>query len=346
MIKIGYAHPKKLHEIWTVHDDVRKLISAAAATKTIKIGRNSVNLDPTSTSFIDYLNDNGQAALNDILTKTPDILSATYIKDIEKLFPDFVTDKGKAGKRNQTFSQVREVAYTIFVTNGYEKLKRKAEFYAALDVKVCPYCNRCLIEPINDGADKKTVVGELDHFYCKSKYPYLAVSLYNLVPSCGICNGKSRKGEKDLCGTMFENPYLLQDNDGMTFGFKPTGVSVINYEDSYKRYHIRYTFTPNVMLKYNFEILKLKKIYSGIYYRKKVCKIESLVRDFCSPAYVESQVAKYADMGINLSFSSLIRERLEVSDNPNEYSHHVNNKFVMDVFYKMVAHINKTLLIK
>ena len=346
MIKIGYAHPMKLHEICTVHDDVRKLISAAAATKTIKIGRNSVNLDPTSTSFIDYLNDNGQAALNDILTKTPDILSATYIKDIEKLFPDFVTDKGKVGKRNQTFSLVREVAYTIFVTNGYEKLKRKAEFYAALDVKVCPYCNRCLIEPINDGADKKTVVGELDHFYCKSKYPYLAVSLYNLVPSCGICNGKSRKGEKDLCGTMFENPYLLQDNDGMTFGFKPTGVSVINYEDSYKRYHIRYTFTPNVMLKYNFEILKLKKIYSGIYYRKKVCKIESLVRDFCSPAYVESQVAKYADMGINLSFSSLIRERLEVSDNPNEYSHHVNNKFVMDVFYKMVAHINKTLLIK
>lgn len=346
MIKIGYSHLKKLHEIWTVHDDVRKLISATAATKTIKIGSNSVNLDPTSTSFIDYLNDNGQAALNDILTKTPDILSATYIKDIEKLFPDFVTDKGKVGKRNQTFSQVREVAYTIFVTNGYEKLKRKAEFYAALDVKVCPYCNRCLIEPIDDGNGKRTVVGELDHFYCKSKYPYLAVSLYNLVPSCGICNGKSRKGEKDLCGTMFENPYLLQDNDGMTFGFKPTGVSVINYEDSYRRYHIRYIFAPNVMLKYNFDILKLKKIYSGKYYREKICQIESLVRDFCCQTYIDSQVAKYADMGINLSFSSLIRERLEVSNNPNEYCHHVNNKFVMDVFYKMVAHINKTLLIK
>ena len=138
MIKIGYSNLKKMHEIWTVHDDVRKLVSAAAATKTIKIGKNMVNLDPTSTSFIDYLNDNGQVALNDILSKTPDILSAIYIKDIEKLFPDFVADKGKVGKRNQVFSQVREVAYTIFVTNGYEKLKRKAEFYAALDVKVCP----------------------------------------------------------------------------------------------------------------------------------------------------------------------------------------------------------------
>ena len=346
MIKIGYSHPKKLHEIRTVHDGIRKLVSAAAATKTIKIGKNMVNLDPTSTSFIDYLNDNGQAALNDILTKTPNILSATYIKDIEKLFPDFVTDKGKVGKRNQTFSQVREVAYTIFVTNGYEKLKRKAEFYAALDVKVCPYCNRCLIEPIDDGNGKRTVVGELDHFYCKSKYPYLAVSLYNLVPTCGICNGKSRKGEKDLCGTMFQNPYLLPDNDGMTFGFKPTGVSAINYEDSYKRYYIRYKFAPNVMLNYNFDILKLRKIYSGKYYREKVCKIECVVRDFCNQTYVDSQVAKFADMGINLSFSSLIRERLEVSDNPNEYNHHVNNKFVMDVFKNMVAHVNKRLLIK
>lgn len=305
-----------------------------------------INLSPASTSFIDYLNDNGQAALNEILTQKPDILSAIYIKDIEKLFPDFVTDKGKVGKRNQVFSQVREVAYTIFVTNGYENLKRKAEFYAALDVKVCPYCNRCLIEPIDDGADKKTVVGELDHFYCKSKYPYLAASLYNLVPSCGICNGKSRKGEKDLFGTKFQNPYLLPNNDGMTFSFRPTGVSAINYEDSYKRYHIRYIFAPNVMLKYNFDILKLRKIYSGKYYREKVCKIECVVRDFCNQTYVDSQVAKFADMGINLSFSSLIRERLEVSDNPNEYNHHVNNKFVMDVFKKMVAHVNKRLLIK
>ena len=346
MIKIGYSHPKKLHEIWTVHDGISKLVSAAAATKTIKMGKKMVNLDPASTAFIEYLNDNRQAVLNDILTTTPDILCETYIRDIETLFPDFVIDKANVGKRNQTFSQIRDVAYTIFVTNGYERLKYKAEFYAALDVKVCPYCNRCLIEPIDDGADKKTVVGELDHFYCKSKYPYLAVSLYNLVPSCGICNGKSRKGEKDLCGTMFQNPYLLPDNDGMTFGFKPTGVSAFNYEDSFKRFHIRYIFAPNLMLKYNFDTLKLRKIYSGKYYREKVCKIECVVRDFCNQTYVDSQVAKFADMGINLSFSSLIRERLEVSDNPNEYNHHVNNKFVMDVFKKMVAHVNKRLLIK
>ena len=44
MIKIGYSNLKKMHEIWTVHDDVRKLVSAAAATKTIKIGKNMVKI--------------------------------------------------------------------------------------------------------------------------------------------------------------------------------------------------------------------------------------------------------------------------------------------------------------
>lgn len=30
----------------------------------------------------------------------------------------------------------------------------------------------------------------LDHYYDKGKYPYLALSFYNLIPSCNICNSK------------------------------------------------------------------------------------------------------------------------------------------------------------
>lgn len=56
-----------------------------------------------------------------------------------------------------------------------------------LGVKVCPYCNRmytttlfgeCRIRP------------DFDHFYPKSQYPYLAVSLFNMIPSCSMCNRK------------------------------------------------------------------------------------------------------------------------------------------------------------
>lgn len=346
MIKIDYTHPRKLHEIKQVHADIKTLVSRIALSKQIVIKQNTVNLSHTSQSFIDYLNDNGQAVLDALLISKPDILANTYIKDIESQFPDFVTDKAKVGKRNQTYSEVREVAYTIFVTNGYEKLKNKAEIYSALAVDVCPYCNRSLIAPIDDGNGKKTAIGELDHYYCKSRYPYLAVSLYNLVPSCGICNGKSRKGEKDLYGTRFQNPYLLTDNDGMSFGFKPTGVVTPNIEEGYKKFHIKYLFAPNHCLKYNFDTLKLKRIYSGFDYRTKVSTIESVVRDFCNQSYIDTQVSKFQAMGFDLTLSSLIRDRLSVSVNKSEYSKNVDNKFVMDVFNQMVGYINQPLLIR
>ena len=49
---------------------------------------------------------------------------------------------------------------------------------------VCPYCNRDYIN-----YRKKNISGaQLDHFFSKKKYPFFAVSLYNLIPVCGNCN--------------------------------------------------------------------------------------------------------------------------------------------------------------
>lgn len=51
----------------------------------------------------------------------------------------------------------------------------------------CPYCNCHPLEvyPTSGG---KTHKGPLDHFYDKARYPYLALSIYNLIPVCDQCN--------------------------------------------------------------------------------------------------------------------------------------------------------------
>lgn len=54
-----------------------------------------------------------------------------------------------------------------------------------LCVKVCPYCNRMYTTTLYG---KKRIRPDFDHFYPKSRYPYLAVSLFNLIPTCNICN--------------------------------------------------------------------------------------------------------------------------------------------------------------
>ena len=61
----------------------------------------------------------------------------------------------------------------------------------SLNLSVCPYCNRQYIF----GTDNNRKVGaQFDHFYSKSKYPYLALSFYNLIPCCPTCN--KAKGEE------------------------------------------------------------------------------------------------------------------------------------------------------
>lgn len=56
-----------------------------------------------------------------------------------------------------------------------------------LRVKVCPYCNRVYTTTL---FGEYKIRPDFDHFYPQSQYPYLAVSLFNLIPSCSICNRK------------------------------------------------------------------------------------------------------------------------------------------------------------
>ncbi|MCK9373758.1 MAG: hypothetical protein M0P91_11205 [Sulfuricurvum sp.] len=58
-----------------------------------------------------------------------------------------------------------------------------------LDISTCYYCNIDFVNTYNTKSKKKNKF-TLDHYYDKSTYPYLALSLYNFVPSCYTCNSK------------------------------------------------------------------------------------------------------------------------------------------------------------
>lgn len=63
------------------------------------------------------------------------------------------------------------------------------EFLKRLQIRTCPYCNRNYTFTIAKNGDNGfSARAEWDHFYDKSEYPLLALSFYNLVPSCHTCN--------------------------------------------------------------------------------------------------------------------------------------------------------------
>lgn len=107
--------------------------------------------------------------------------------------------------------------YDYFRKSKYEFQQFLARFFREeLGVTVCPYCNRNWITsvpgkkrtkqrggitpphivPQQQGIDiKPLITPQVDHYFPKVTYPYLALSLFNLVPSCPTCN--NRKHEFD-----------------------------------------------------------------------------------------------------------------------------------------------------
>ena len=65
----------------------------------------------------------------------------------------------------------------VFRYDTYSKRKTVVEILRKMNVTVCPYCNRQYIFTLKSGNARP----QLDHYYPKNKYPYLALSLYNDV---------------------------------------------------------------------------------------------------------------------------------------------------------------------
>jgi len=59
-----------------------------------------------------------------------------------------------------------------------------------LEIDTCYYCNIEFINKFKSSNGEYKNGFTLDHFIDKGNYPYLALSLYNLIPSCYTCNSK------------------------------------------------------------------------------------------------------------------------------------------------------------
>ena len=91
-----------------------------------------------------------------------------------------------------------------------------------IDLKTCPYCNSHYTLYLGFLKDQKHPKGltkfQFDHFLNKGDAPFLSMSLYNLIPSCAVCN--SSKSDKDWPIEL--NPYESNINSLYSFRvFKP-----------------------------------------------------------------------------------------------------------------------------
>ncbi len=86
------------------------------------------------------------------------------------------------------FEKEYEYFYTSSEWNAYE-------YHRLLDISVCPYCASQFIFLSYENGKKTRAT--LDHFFDKATYPFLGISIYNLVPACKVCNS-DYKGTSEM----------------------------------------------------------------------------------------------------------------------------------------------------
>lgn len=160
-----------------------------------------------------------------------------FAKDFETKFESVLDDSfdhttTRKGKIKTTSISFRKDLEKVFYYGEYDKWKAY-ELASKIDVKVCPYCNRNYTFVLGTDANKGTRF-QYDHFLCKSKYTYLALSFYNLVPSCNVCNSDLKGSEKFRTDTHI-NPYIEGFGSLFNFSIKPKNVAFVNgVADAYR----------------------------------------------------------------------------------------------------------------
>ncbi len=146
--------------------------------------------------------------------------------------------------------------YNKFVKgSGHFKNWNAYDLAKKLDVNVCPYCNRLYTSTIVNN-NMKITRPEFDHYLTKSKHPYLALSFFNLIPSCKVCNSQLKK-DLELPLDKDNHPYLKNDNKKRIFSFNLNNIDVF----SGKSKELEVTFNrKNAGISFEG---KLKEIYNG-----------------------------------------------------------------------------------
>ena len=208
------------------------------------------------------LNDNEiNEAFKDELRSLKDNLFKILIGDFQTIkayLEELVTSNSKLIHRDTTvdksddFKKYQKSFENLYKSqlSGSEKFKQSF-FKIFENMNVCPYCNRNFINPIYKeervGQDNSKQAPDIEHFFPKSIYPFLALSISNLLPSCAFCNKvKSDVDTLDNC----VSPYEIKE-EHFKFKFDPIDVT---------RKTIKLESSSN-----NSKILHLERLYADVH---------------------------------------------------------------------------------
>lgn len=196
-----------------------------------------------SFNFLEYLNNNRQNKYYEILNyickrkyknikfiDQVNLLLNSSIENLKKYYEIYKEQNNKIKKGNLDIKLVdvseplkiifKDFFYESFFNNEtlwkkymdnepFSRKKFHENFKKENAIYVCPYCD---IDTLNNIGNK-----QVEHFFPKSKYPFLSMNGLNLISSCYSCNLPSEgKGIKNI-KLPISMPYIKQIGDYINF---------------------------------------------------------------------------------------------------------------------------------
>ncbi|MFZ0595854.1 MAG: hypothetical protein WAM46_02640 [Flavobacterium sp.] len=202
---------------------------------------------------------------NQIAIKYFDLLINDYLEDILSGTPELLSELNN--KLTPYDSVILEAIKYVFNYDWFtDKCVKRYDAYDLaedLDVITCIYCNRLYTNTVITKKKQKIIRPQFDHFFDKDSNPLLALSFFNLIPSCSICNSNIKLGKTFELKTHI-HPYKDYVIDDFNFTYNYTsenksGLRIII--DSEIGSKIEKTFTDmSLETIYNAHISELKDL--------------------------------------------------------------------------------------
>jgi hypothetical protein len=207
--------------------------------------------------------------LKKIITDKPDLLVTHHASVMTIVFPAF-TDKGfeaylKSKRKKKKSPADKKLIRQYSITNQISKIfnydylisgDKKVSYALAeqLDRNTCTYCNRLYTITVSVDKSQKITRPQFDHWYAKSLFPALALSFYNLIPSCSVCNS-SIKGDKRLSLQTHTHPYNMEAGQDFMFTY--------GYEKAIDKISVGIQCIDKSKIQGTLNLFKIKEIYNA-----------------------------------------------------------------------------------
>lgn len=220
-------------------------------------------------------------------------------------------------------------------TDKYQNTVLTPFFTNNFNFRTCFYCNKDFIT--NFEKERKSFVStfQLDHFYDKGTYPYLALSLFNLIPSCPTCNSSKVKGSKnvykhDAKVGRFDNETCISPNSE-DFKFHEKVKFKLYLDKSCENLHIKDKEHIDIELKEYYsndydkyiEVFKLNERYKAH---------KDIVYDMITKAelYPESRLKELQDL-TGIPFQQIKKDIFNLIDENEDLSKKPFSKLIKDI---------------